>query len=120
CRCGGVGSGRSAARLYQCVGTVDGTACPSGSSKRGVGSRSWLTVASFVVEVLTPVSIATEAGSSARLVDPWECRPWPAGSSEQEHNEEDAKPIAVTGATGHLGRLVLAELRRSRPAGSLV
>ncbi len=28
--------------------------------------------------------------------------------------------IAVTGATGHLGRLVLAELRRSRPAGSLV
>lgn len=29
-------------------------------------------------------------------------------------------PIAVTGATGHLGRLVLAELRRSRPAGSLV
>jgi len=29
-------------------------------------------------------------------------------------------PIAVTGATGHLGRLVIDELRRSRPAGSLV
>ena len=28
--------------------------------------------------------------------------------------------IAVTGATGHLGRLVLDELRRARPAGSLV
>ena len=28
--------------------------------------------------------------------------------------------IAVTGATGHLGRLVIEELRRSRPAGSLV
>ncbi|NLF05908.1 MAG: SDR family oxidoreductase [Actinomycetales bacterium] len=28
--------------------------------------------------------------------------------------------IAITGATGHLGRLVLDELRRSRPAGSLV
>ena len=28
--------------------------------------------------------------------------------------------IAVTGATGHLGRLVLDELRLSRPAGSLV
>ena len=28
--------------------------------------------------------------------------------------------IAVTGATGHLGRLVIDELRRSRPAGSLV
>ena len=27
--CGGTGSGRSAARLYQCVGTVDATAVPT-------------------------------------------------------------------------------------------
>src|SRR5690606_14144081 len=48
CRCGGVGSGRSAARLYQCVGTVEGISTPSGSVRGAeVVRASVLTTSSF-------------------------------------------------------------------------
>src|SRR5450830_1444216 len=79
-RCGGSGSGKSALRLYQCVGTVDGMATPSGSVERagtfaGLGWSRVLTVSSFVLEVGDGgehIERTCGAGPVAPVADLWE------------------------------------------------